>query len=93
MKKLIFTAFAVVMFSSISTAKTAEVVNRKVVLGESSCCSLYNLAYNLAISEGHSSSYASGYATAVENNCLAHEMQRLEEYPNDFVEELIIMEP
>lgn len=68
MKKLFFSAVALVAFSSVSMANTIAVEEDKKMV-ETDCCVVYDLAYNLAISEGASGSTADAAANIAYQNC------------------------
>jgi hypothetical protein len=69
MKKLIFTAIAMVAFSGVSMAGTLEesLVLEKLPIDK--CCTVYDLAFNLAISEGAPPQTAENAANDAYNNC------------------------
>ena len=78
MKKVIFTAIAMIAFSSASMANTIadeEVVvnnNEKkevVKVKKTDCCFIYELAFDLAISEGAPVESAESAANIAYNNC------------------------
>lgn len=71
MKKLVFTALAVVSFSATSFAGTKEVKESQVVVLGDSCESVCHLAYNLAIKEGASHEAADKFADLAYGNCKA----------------------
>lgn len=68
MKKLLFTALAVVAFSGGAMAKTEEV--KEVVVLAGSCDAVCHLAYDLARSEGASHDNADRYADMCYANCM-----------------------
>ena len=77
MKKIIFTAIAMIAFSSASMANTIadeEVENKKAVVTD--CCSIYDLAYTLAIREGASPANADTAANIAYNGCKASKAKK-----------------
>lgn len=74
MKKLFFSAVALIAFSSVSmanciTENDAYKEDDSKVVVETDCCVIYDLAYNLAISEGASPSTADAAANIAYQNC------------------------
>jgi hypothetical protein len=72
MKKLVFTALAVVAFSGAAMAGTHEVKSEKKLIGDS-CDRVCHLAYDLAIKEGANHSTADAYADIAYANCIKTE--------------------
>ena len=73
MKKLMFTAIAMVAFSSVSLADKPVVKNlkiEKVTLKPVTCDIAWNIAYHYARQAGFSNSEANNIAFAAYDNCL-----------------------
>ena len=74
MKKSLFSAVALIAFTSISMANTIEekeitIEGDSKTVVETDCCVIYDLAYDLAISEGASPSTADAAANIAYQNC------------------------
>lgn len=69
MKKMIFSAVALVAFSFAGMAN--EIEEERVIINNSdTCCIVHDLAYDLAISEGADSETAGKAANIAYENCL-----------------------
>ena len=72
MKKLFFTAIALVAFSGVSMANSVAVEETVIVenvLLKDNCTTVAQLAYNLAISEGADHPTAVAYSNIAYTNC------------------------
>lgn len=72
MKKLVFTALAVVAFSGVAMAGGLSNKKNKKMVGFD-CCKYYNLVYDYMIENGASPMEAGNEANLFENNCEARQ--------------------
>lgn len=73
MKKLFFSAFALLAFGSASLAKTIEIEEfqlEKLSIAEVNCQAVYNSTYVYARNQGKTDSVANAIAFAAYDNCL-----------------------
>lgn len=83
MKKLIFTAFAVVMLSTVSKANTIEVEkmefqpSKNEVVGEADCAGSRFIAYAAARSAGFGHDYANSASYSVYFMCMGLEFEHI----------------
>ena len=71
MKKLAFTALAMVAFSGAAMANTVEVAELELKFVNDPCSDVCHLAYDLAIKEGADHDTADKSADRVYGNCIA----------------------